>query len=114
MTDTKCVIEMIDRATICQMWCAKYGTPECPSNAECLSTVDKPYFKVKRAKNTLLAKWRKRQAIKRICKGFNHNCAECVYSCLFDGGTYFGSLCRLKDDDTNDKEETDELDKREG
>lgn len=98
MIDTKSATETIDRIIICQMWCAKYGTPECPSNAECLSTVNKPYFKVKRAKNTWLAKWRRRRSIARICKIFNHNCAECVYSCLSDGGTYFGSLCRLKDD----------------
>lgn len=106
MTDTKDAIEMIDRLIICQMWCAKYGTPECPANAECLSTVNKPYFTVKRAENTLFAKWRRKHAIKRICKKSNYNCAECVYSCLFDGDTYSSVACRLKCDDTNDKEET--------
>lgn len=112
MTATKDILETIDRIIICQMWCAKYGTSECSANAECLSTVNKPYFKVKRAKNTWFAKWRRKHAIKRICKIFHHNCAECVYSCLCDGGTYFGVSCRLKYDDKNDKEETNELDKR--
>lgn len=106
MTNTKDVLEMIDRIIICQMWCAKYGTSECPANAECLSTDNKPYFTVKRAENTLFAKWRRKRSISRVCKTFDHNCAECVYSCLFDGDAYSSAACRLKYDDTNDKEET--------
>lgn len=101
MIDTKCAIEMIDRFVICERWCAKYGTPECPTSAECLSTDNKPYFKAKRAGNTLLAKWCRKRDIKRICKANNYNCTECIYhEHLYDGLRYIGTACRLEDEDT--------------
>ena len=82
---------------ICEMWCANFGTPNCPNSDKCMATADKPYFKGKTA-STLTEKWRKKRRIRKICKANNYNCSECIYhEYIFEGTIFRGTKCRLED-----------------
>lgn len=48
----------------------------------------------------LFQKWRRKRAIKKICKANNFNCSECIHhDHIFEGAVFRGTRCRLEDKD---------------
>lgn len=46
----------------------------------------------------LFQKWRRKRAIKKICKANNFNCSECIHhDHIFEGAVFRGTRCRLED-----------------
>lgn len=46
----------------------------------------------------LFQKWRRKRAIKKICKANNFNCSECIHhEHIFEGAVFRGTRCRLED-----------------
>lgn len=46
----------------------------------------------------LFRKWRRKRAIKKICKANNFNCSECIHhDHIFEGAVFRGTRCRLED-----------------
>ena len=48
----------------------------------------------------LFRKWRRKRAIKKVCKANNFNCSECIHhDHIFEGAVFRGTRCRLEDKD---------------
>lgn len=46
----------------------------------------------------LFREWRRKRAIKKICKANNFNCSECIHhDHIFEGAVFRGTRCRLED-----------------
>lgn len=82
---------------ICQKWCAKFGTMDCPTSVDCMARLDKPHFKPKHTEQSILSRIHRRILIRRICRINRYNCAECIYhKHVFRGAEYAGTICRLE------------------